>query len=173
MKKIKANLVSNQISSSSIEAFSLFESQWFGEKTNQKITYTKQEAMYLAETNKIQIFDMKNKEISKDELIIKFEKLDKKFNIKYLVFKDLREKGLIPKTALKFGTEYRVYDKKNKSSDNHAKWILSIHTENEKLSWHNFSAKNRIANSTNKKLLIAVLDEENNVSYYESSWLKI
>jgi tRNA-intron endonuclease len=38
------------------------------------------------------------------------------------------------------------------------------------MTWHDFSAKNRIAHSTKKNLLIAIVDEEGDVSYYEVSW---
>jgi len=35
-----------------------------------------------------------------------------------------------------------------------------------------FSAKNRVAHSTKKNLLIGIVDEENDVTYYEISWVK-
>lgn len=168
MFKIKANLISGKVSSNSKKAFELFEKQRFGEKNGEKIFYTIYETLYLVEDKKLVVENLKEK-----ELIKKFEKQDKKFQIKYLVFKDLRKKGNIVKTALKFGAEFRVYEKGSKINENHAKWIVFPVSENEKLTWQDFSAKNRIAHSTNKKLLIAIVDEENRVSYYEINWLRI
>ena len=115
----------------------------------------------------------KDKKLTERELMKKFEKIDKKFKTKYLVFRDLRQKGFIVKTALKFGAEFRVYEKGKSIGEDHAKWILFPVSQNEQLTWQDFSAKNRIAHSTNKKLLIAVVDEENQVSYYEVNWLRI
>ena len=40
-----------------------------------------------------------------------------------------------------------------------------------KLEWKDFTAKNRIAHSTKKQLLLAIVDEEGDVSYYQSDWL--
>jgi tRNA-intron endonuclease len=40
------------------------------------------------------------------------------------------------------------------------------------MTWHDFSAKNRVAHSTNKTLLIAIVDEESDVSYYEVKWTR-
>lgn len=173
MEKIQAIFISERIFSNSKEAFSLFESQRFGERTGEKIFYTLQEALFLVETGKMNILDSKDKKITDRELLKKFEKIDKKFKTKYLVFRDLRQKGFIVKTALKFGAEYRVYEKGKSIGEDHAKWILFPVSQNEQLTWQDFSAKNRISHSTNKKLLIAVVDEENQVSYYEVNWLKI
>ena len=40
------------------------------------------------------------------------------------------------------------------------------------MTWYDFASKNRVAHSTRKKLLIAVVDEENDVSFWESNWIK-
>jgi len=66
------------------------------------------------------------------------------------VFKNLREKGYIVKTALKFGAEFRIYEKGAKPGKNHAKWIVFTDYESGKLTWHEFSAKTRVAHSTKK-----------------------
>ena len=84
----------------------------------------------------------------------------------------MREKGHILKTALKFGAEFRVYKKGIKPGKDHALWLLYPVKESENHSWYDFAAKNRVANSTKKKLLIGIVDDEEDVSYYEISWLK-
>ena len=88
------------------------------------------------------------------------------------MFKDLREKGYVLKTALKFGADFRVYEKGKKLGKAHAKWVVFVEHETKKTSWHEFSAKNRVAHSTKKKLLLAIVDEEEGISYYEVSWSK-
>jgi tRNA-intron endonuclease len=171
--QIQASLISEKISSNSKEAFELFESQRFGERTGEKIFYTLQEVLYLVQTKRMEVLDSKEKKINEKDLIKKFEKIDKKFKIKYFVFKDLRDKGYVVKTALKFGAEFRVYEPGKTIGEDHAKWILFPVSENQQLTWQEFSAKNRIAHSTKKNLLIAILDEENQVSYYEVNWMNI
>ena len=44
--------------------------------------------------------------------------------------------------------------------------------EAEHLTWYEFAAKNRVAHSTKKRLLIAVVDDEGDVSYWECRWLR-
>jgi tRNA-intron endonuclease, archaea type len=171
MEKIKAYLAGEIISSADSEAFSLFEKSRFGELNNEKIQYSLTEAIYLVEKEKMEIFSGKNK-LSKKEFTAKCRKIDSKIQIKYPVFKDLREKGHIVKTALKFGADFRVYEKGGKPGEEHAKWIVFADHESKKLTWHEFSAKNRIAHSTKKNLLLAIVDEEGDISYYEVRWVK-
>ena len=171
MEKITAYLTGEIISSNSSDAHSLYEKSSFGEPVEDKIQYSLSEALFLAEKKKMEIFSG-NRPISKSELIKKFQKIDKKIQIKYAVFKDLRERGYVVKTALKFGAEFRVYDKGAKPGKEHARWIVFSDHESKKLTWHEFSSKNRVAHSTKKNLLLAVVDEEGDITYYEVKWVK-
>lgn len=172
MKKIQAHLIGEIISTNDSEAFSLCKKSSFGEIiSNGKIQYSLSEAFYLVEKNKIEILQNR-KILSHDELFKKLKKVDSRIQLKYPVFRDLRDKGYIVKTALKFGADFRVYNKGSRAGDSHSKWIVFCEHESNKFSWHEFSAKNRVAHSTKKNLLIAILDEESDVSYYEVKWIK-
>lgn len=170
MKKFKANLIKNQVSSNTGEAQTLKSKSNLGEKSSQKIIYSNYEALYLLETGKIEIFDYKENPISQENITKKFTNLDKNFEAKYQVFKDLTSKGYSVKTALKFGTDFRIYEKSSENS--HSKWLCLVTKENQKMIWQDFTAKARVANSSKKNLLLAILDEENSISYYETSWIK-
>lgn len=171
MEKIQAQLIGENVSSNSAEAFSLYKKSSFGEPTGEKIQYTLSEALFLAEKGKMDIFS-RGKKTPKKDLIGKIHRIDKRIQIKYSVFKDLRERGYIVKTALKFGADFRVYEKGEKPGKKHAKWIVFADHESKRLTWHEFSAKNRVAHSTKKNLLLAIVDEENDVTYYEISWIR-
>ncbi len=171
MEKIQAHLIGQVVSSNSSEAKFLCKKSAFGEVVEEKVHYSLTETLYLVETRKMEIFSGKRK-IPKKNLITKFQRIDKRFQIKYSVFKNLREKGYIVKTALKFGADFRVYEKGAKPGKKHAKWIVFVDSENNKFTWHEFSAKNRVAHSTRKNLLLAIVDEENSITYYEIRWLK-
>ncbi len=172
MAKITATLISEKISSNSIEAQNLFASEKFGEKTGEKIFYSLSETLYLIQNKKLELLNHQNRKITEKEILKKFERIDKKFKVKYMVFRDLRKKGYIVKTALKFGAEFRIYEKGKKTGKKHSKWILFPVSENQTMTWQDFSAKNRVAHSTKKNLLIAIVDDENSVSYYEVKWIQ-
>ena len=171
MNKIKAHLTGQIISSNTPEAKFLYKKNNFGEIVGEKVHYSLPEVLFLVEKGKMEIY-VQSEKISSRELLSKFRRVDKRIQIKYPVFKDLREKGYLVKTALKFGADFRVYEKGSKPGEKHAKWILYPVRESDSLTWQEFSAKNRVAHSTKKNLLIAIVDEENDISYYEVKWTK-
>jgi tRNA-intron endonuclease len=171
MKKIQAHIFGEIISSNTSEAHALYKKSCFGKIVGEKIQYSLPEALFLVEKVKMEIFS-RNKKLNKQELMNKLKRIDKRIQIKYPVFKDLRERGYIVKTALKFGADFRVYDKGAKPGKKHARWIVFSDHESKKLTWHEFSAKNRVAHSTKKNLLLAIVDEEGDITYYEVRWIK-
>ena len=172
MKKITAHILGEIVYSNDSNAHSLYEKSRFGEKIKNKIQYSLSETLFLVEKNKMKVFS-RNKKLSFEDLMKRFRRFDKKIQIKFPVFKDLREKGYIIKTALKFGAEFRVYEKGKKPGQKHAKWIVFTDHESKKVSLNEFSARNRVAHSTKKNLLLAIVDEEESITYYEVSWVKV
>jgi len=168
---IKAVLTGKNVTSNSTEAKNLYSKSRFGEPVDEKIQYSLVEALYLLEKKKIEIKE-KSKKISINKFKEKIQETDPEIQTKYAVFKDMRSRGYLVKTALKFGAEFRVYEKGIKPGQDHAKWILYPVHESQKLTWHEFSAKNRVAHSTKKNLLIAIVDDEGDVTYYEIAWTK-
>ena len=168
---ITAYFVGEKITSTSPDAFSLYEKSRLGEKQGKKIEYSGVESLYLISETRARVFSG-SKELSEDDLLRKLKKRDKKIETKFSVFSDLRKKGYIVKTALKFGAEFRVYEKGVKPGEDHAEWLLFCARESDNWNWHDFSAKSRVAHSTRKNLLIGIVDDENDVTYYEVRWVK-
>lgn len=168
---IKAVFSGDSIISSSKSALDLYSSRLFGEYIGKKIHYSFVEALYLTEKKKILVF-RGAKKLTFNEVLEKCKTFDKKIQTKYFVYRDLKEKGYLLKTALKFGADFRVYDKGDKPGKDHAKWILYPVSESQEMTWHDFSAKNRVAHSTKKNLLIAVVDSEGSITYYEVGWIR-
>ena len=150
----------------------LFHQSCFGSLQHKRVALSFFEAMYLFEIEKISILDSRNKKLSHAVLLRRAQQKDKQFWTKYCVFRDLRSRGYVVKTALKFGADFRVYDRGVKPGEDHAKWVVYPVYESESMTWHEFSSKNRVAHSTKKRLLLAVVDEEGDVSYWETRWLR-
>lgn len=165
----KALLVGQRVTSSEKPAKDLYEKASFGELTEDKIIYSFVEAMYLLEQGRIKLYSA-GKSVSFDTLLKKASKSEPNFYTKFIVFRDMRNKGYIVKTALKFGADFRVYSKGKKPGQEHAKWILYPVAEGSAHTWQEFSAKNRVAHSTRKRLLIGIVDDEADVTYYEIAW---
>ncbi len=130
------------------------------------------EALYLFEKGKIAVLDGRNRELTFDQFLKKAKKTEPNFWTRYCVYKDMRNRGYILKTALKFGAEFRVYDRGIKPGEDHARWILYPVSEGNVLTWYEFAAKNRVAHSTKKRLMIGIVDNEGDVTYYEIRWMR-
>ena len=161
------------IAESNDETRELYDKTRYGEPLdNKKFQYSLIEALYLMERGKFIVVDDKNKKIDFDGFVKKARKIEPTFWVRYSVFKDLRKRGYIVKTALKFGADFRVYDRGVKPGEDHARWVVFPVSEGENLTWYEFAAKNRVAHSTRKRLMLAIVDAEGDCTFYEVRWIR-
>jgi len=175
LKSAKTSLniyfIGDRLFSNSKKAFELYNQSRFGEQLKGKIYYSFAEAFFLFEHGKAAIYSGRKK-LNHDSFMKEAIVHEPSFWTKSIVYNDLRGKGYIVKTALKYGADFRVYEKGVKPGEDHAKWIVFPVFESSASTWHEFAAKNRVAHSTKKNLLIAIVDDEGDVTYYEVKWTK-
>jgi len=172
--KIRSDfMIDKVVTENSNESRELYNQSRYGVMLdNGRVQLSLIETFYLMEKGKLDVYKTKTKLIDSDSFVKKAKKQEPNFWIRYCVFKDIRNRGYIIKTALKFGADFRVYDRGVKPGEDHAKWIVYPVAEASTLTWHEFAGKNRVAHSTKKRLLIGVVDEENDVSYWEVRWMR-
>jgi len=173
---IKGHLVGNKVlvTDDYEKALEFYNRSAFGEihgVKKKQIEFSLVEALYLMEREKFDIYAGKKK-LNFEQFVRKANKAEPNFWTRYQVYRDIRTRGYIVKTALKFGADFRVYGRGVKPGKAHAKWILFATAEGDKYAWRDFTAMNRVAHSTRKKLLIGIVDEEGEVTYYEVKWKK-
>jgi tRNA-intron endonuclease len=173
-EKVKAVFANERaIADSSDETRELYNQSRYGTMLDLgKLQLSLLETLYLMEKNRLELRDSRNKILDFESLLKKATKLEPNFWIRYCVFKDMRNRGYIIKTALKFGADFRVYDRGVKPGEDHARWIIYPVHEGSTLTWYEFAAKNRVAHSTKKRLMMGIVDDEGDVTYYEIKWLK-
>lgn len=171
-EKIKAIFLKEIISTeNSDQARDLYNQSRYGIiLSGGKVQLSFIETAYLLEKGTIELYSGSNRKIDFDKFVKKASKSEQNFWTRYCVFKNIRNRGYIIKTALKFGADFRVYDRGVKPGEDHAKWVMYAVHEGESFSWYEFSAKNRVAHSTRKNLLIAIVDDEGDVTYYNVNW---
>ena len=169
--KIKAVFSGDKVISNSSAAVQLCNQSRFGEIIDGKVSYSLVEAFYLMKKAKMEV-SLKGKKLSAESFFKEASKLDHNLSNRYSVFSDLRNRGYLVKTALKFGADFRVYDRGVKPGDDHAKWVLYPVHEASSFTWYDFSAKNRVAHSTRKNLLLGIVDDEGDVTFYEVKWTR-
>lgn len=161
------------ITESSDESREFYNQSRFGSLAeNGKVELSLLEALYLVEKGRLSVQSETGKVLEFETFVKKARRVEPNFWIRYCVFKDMRNRGYIIKTALKFGADFRVYDRGVKPGEDHAKWIVFPVHEGSTLTWHEFSAKNRVAHSTKKRLLMGVVDDEGDCTYWEVKWMR-
>jgi tRNA-intron endonuclease len=98
---------------------------------------------------------------------------DKRLHEKFIVYKDIRDRGFVAKTGFKFGCDFRVYQrgvgvkKGPKSASEHTKWIVYTVPEDYACSFAELSRAVRLAHSIRAQMLWAIVDNEDCVTYFE------
>lgn len=125
------------------------------------------EALYLLDGGKIRVLDREAKKTIKfRKLSAKFAERDPDLMLKYLVYSDLRSRGYIVKTGLKFGAHFRVYERGEKPGEAHSKYIVHALPEGCRLTPTELARAVRLAHSVRKTILWAVVDDEGDITYY-------
>jgi tRNA-intron endonuclease len=112
--------------------------------------------MYLFEKGIVDIQTEDGKKISKEKLEKIIFKLQPDFKSRLVVFKDLKNRGLIVKTGFKFGAHFRVYT--SKPDDTHAEYLIHVVDKGFRSTWAEVSRAVRLAHSVNKEIIFARVD---------------
>jgi len=147
----------------------LHEKSHYGNIIQEGLQLSLTEALYLAEKEKISIL-RDEKKISIEEMFQIIRKED--LLTKYLVYSDLRNRGYIVKTGFKYGSEFRLYERGKFPGNGHSDYLVKVAPEDYEIKSSDFSSYVRVAHGVNKKLLFAVVDEENDITYYNIEWTR-
>ena len=176
----KAELLKDRVLiTDEVDAQRIFNTGWYGNISKVGLELSLIEAAFLYEREKIEIYE-KKKRITFLKFLKYCNKIDERFNVRYIVYKDLRERGLPTRTGLKFGCDFRVYErgvkpikKGPKQEREHTKWIVFAVSENYTQTFHELSRAVRLAHNIRANMLWAVVDTDNNVTYYEIKFLRV
>ena len=140
----------------------------FGERRAKELLLAPEEALYLKDKRKaFKIIDYRKKAVSFDSLVRRFSRADKNFAMKYLVYRDMKDRGFCVKTGFKFGSHFRVYSRGDKPGQGHAMWLLHVVPEEYICEFPVLSRAVRLAQNVRKKMIYSVVDREGDITYYK------
>jgi len=171
-------MIGDKIIEDDKEMIKAFHDRGFGDIHGNTLLLAPVEALYLTEIRKLSIPKGTSKAASGKagkpqkmheiaSLFNEFKKWDKEIAVKYYVYRDLRKKGYVARTGLKYGTYFRVYEKGIRVGEGHSHWLVHPIQEHEKTSIYEVARAVRLAHSVRKKMLWAVVDSEGDVTYYK------
>jgi tRNA-intron endonuclease len=148
------------------EVYSKLVERAWGEKTEEGLVLSLYEAAYLLEKGQIDVYDKDGNKLDLKTFLTEAEKQEKEFFLKYVVFRDIRNRGYVIKTGYKFVTDFRVYPRGKKPGEAHTQFTVNVIPEEKKMKITELSRMVRLARAIRTKLILAVVDSENEIVYY-------
>jgi tRNA-intron endonuclease len=149
----------------------LHQHGFYGKLVGNSLQLSLVESAYLLEKGRISLSNREGAPVDLDGLKARARQIEEGFDLKYRVYKDLRDRRLVAKTGFKFGTHFRVY-KRVESPDKvpHSEYLVHALPPEHVFYPPNLSRAVRLANSVRKEMVFAY--PEKAVSYLEISRLK-
>lgn len=129
------------------------------------------EAVYLAKKGILNV-GKGDKIYSTEELISYSKEIIPRFELLYKVYEDLREKGFIVRSGMKYGADFAVYTLG--PGVEHAPYLILVVDSNERLTPNELLSYGRVSHSTRKELILAFTNlKTNEISYIIFKWHKL
>lgn len=152
----------------------LYDKSGYGEATEKGVELGLEEALYLVERGKLTIHSNEEK-LTFDQFFEQARKFSFDINVRFVVYKDLRNRGLVVRSGIKYGTHFRVYErgvrpkKGARAPWEHAKYLVHALPEGWQFSLPELTRFVRLAHSVKKKLWIAIVDSEGDITYLQTT----
>jgi tRNA-intron endonuclease len=140
----------------------LYNTGFYGNPKNDSLELTLIEATYLTYKNRIKV-TRDNKELDFKDLISYASKEKGNFEVKYIVYKDMRERGYFIKTGV---TDFRVYPRGGRPGKTPSKYFVFTLSERNPMPLKDLVRQLETTASMRKELVIAVVDEESDITFY-------
>ena len=130
------------------------------------------EGLYLAENKKIKVVEgHEGKKVGLEKIRRRARKLYDEFDLKYAVYRDLRNNGFIVTPGIKFGCDFAVY--KHGPGLEHAPYMVSVKKGEEDMTATDIVKAGRLATTVRKRFIVAIPDiETKRIEYLIFKWFK-
>src|SRR5512136_1260886 len=142
----------------------LYDQGYFGRQSGKGLDLSLIEAAYLLDRSKIKINSNRG-ELDFKNFVLLSSSLEKGFEFKYLVYKDLRERGYYVQPGR---PDFRIYPRGGHPGKTPAEFYVLVISERMPLPLKEIIEPVRVAGQMRKKLMLAIVDEESDITFYEA-----
>lgn len=162
-------IVSVKIEEGSKRPIALHEKSLFGKIEGNTLNLSLIEACYLLEKDRLDVYE-DDIPCSCDYLIDLLKERD--IYGKYAVYRDLKDRGYVIKTGFKYGSDFRLYDRGRSPGKGHSDYLVKVVYESFYINVLDFASYIRVSHGVNKKLLLAIVDDDFDITYYNVEWTR-
>jgi tRNA-intron endonuclease len=137
----------------------------FGEIEKEKLFLKSFETLYLLYTKKL-ILKKNKKQIDFDFFMNVCQTSDSEILTKFLIYRDLRNRGYVVKDGFGFGSDFRVYERGH-YGEKGAKFLVFGLNEGQQEKMGNLQKKVEEITQMGKEPIIAVIERRGEVIYYK------
>ncbi len=141
----------------------LYSTSFYGRLRNDKLEVSLTESAYLLNLGRITV-EFEGKELDFKQFFLLASGILKNFELMYIVYKDLRERGYYVQPAV---TGFRVYPRGGHPGKTPAEFFIFVTSERVPLLFSDLRAHLETADNLKKRLVLAIVDEESDITYYE------
>ncbi|MQL54680.1 tRNA-intron lyase [Acidianus ambivalens] len=130
------------------------------------------EGLYLLKKGEIEVIYNGNK-LNENDLYEIGRKNIARFDSLFTVYSDLRNKGFVVRSGIKFGADFAIYTLG--PGIEHAPYVVIVLDANSTLLANELMSFGRVSHSTRKKLILAIVNvlSPKNIRYVMFKWVKL
>jgi len=170
---VGASLKENVVTVSSPEGIEEFSLKGYGITEDGKLSLAFHEALFLLGKSAITVKDeATNKKLQFQELLKRFQSIDKDAWVRYLIYRDLRSRGYVAREGFGLGIDFRVYERGDYGKGTAKHLIFGIQ-EGQPVSIEKLARTQRYVQNLKKSLILAVINRRGEIVYYSLSELNL
>ena len=162
---VEGQLVSDQVCITNKNMIHELELKGYGDVEKEKLFLKSFEALYLLYCDKL-ILKKAKKRIDFDAMMRICQKQDDQILTKFLIYRDLRNRGYVVKDGFGFGSDFRVYER-GQFGEKGAKFLIFGLNEGQQEKMGNLQKKIEQITQMGKEPVIAVIERRGEVIYYK------
>ena len=162
---VHGELILEQTSISDKKMIHELEQKGYGELEKQKLLLQQFETLYLLYTKKL-ILKKRKKQIDFDTFMNLCQKTNSEILTKFLIYRDLRNRGYVVKDGFGFGSDFRVYERGD-FGEKGAKFLIFGLNEGQQEKMGNLQKKIQEITQMGKEPIMAVIERRGEVIYYK------
>ena len=140
----------------------LYENLHYGHMKGDRLELAPVEVAYLLDREKITV-DADGKPLDFRAFFILASRAQEYFELKYIVYRDLRERGYYVQPGV---TDFRVFPRGGKPSQAHSRYFVHVISERKPLPMAEIIGNLQAALNVRKEMVLAIVDEESDITYY-------
>lgn len=140
----------------------LYNNQYYGRLKGDGMEIALVEAAYLLDRGRVAV-ERDGRSLSFSDFFIVASGLQEYFESKYIVYRDLRERGFYVQPSV---TDFRVYPRGGKPNVTPSKYFVHVISERKPLPMMQLITNLQAAANVRKEMILAIVDEESDITYY-------